>query len=439
MPDHPTAGGVADAGVDARPGRAPGPPPWVADVVLAGAQTSVLILAVAVGPDGAAPTPGDDPWAVLFAVVVGALVLLRRRAPVGMLGLTVLVVVPADALALVPISAALPAVAALASAAEQDRTRWAAGAGAVLVVVPGVVRLVDGDPSSVPTVATLVTDAALVTAAVALGVAARLTRTARRHADEVRALGSAQETQAAELHRQAERMRLAGDLHDVVGHHLSMVMLHTEVAAEALGRDDDGARTALRHVREATSATLHELRATTRLLRRPPRPGDAAPDGGTPRETLPAATGPAGLARLVEPARTAGLVVSTRVDVPARSIDATVDAAAYRIVQEALANVLRHSGARHVLVRLAVVEGRLRVTVSDDGAGSSGPAAAHRWIRPSDPRSSIAPAARAQAAAGAGIAGMVERAALLGGTLIAADGPDGGFRVAADLPAHLED
>lgn len=207
-------------------------------------------------------------------------------------------------------------------------------------------------------------------------------------------------------HLQSERLRIAADLHDVIAHNLSLAALHTQIATEAVGRNEDAARTALRHVDEATAATLHELRATVRVLR-------DAPAVVGHRDTLPAATGPAGLAALVEPARARGLTVTTRVDVPARSLDATIDAAAYRIVQESLANVLLHSGAERAVVRLAVADGRLRITVHDDGRGAAG-------------RTN-----------GAGIAAMHERATLLGGHLSAHDAPDGGFAVVADLPARL--
>ncbi|WP_277207250.1 sensor histidine kinase [Isoptericola croceus] len=412
-----------DAGARTTP-----PAPWVADVLLALSMTLVIALVVATdaaGTDGAGEATGHGAGAYLFAAGFGALVLLRRRAPVVMVVATVLAVFAYYALGFAPIGMALPAVGALYAAAELDRTRWAVGSGAVLIVVATFFRVTDDDPSATLTVYDLVTNVALVAAAVALGVAVRLTRGARKHTEAVRALTAAEQARAADQRLQAERMRIARDLHDVVGHNLSVVALHTGVASEAVGRNDDGARTALRHVREATSATLHELRATVKVLRRPLHPDGAAGSaqdrdepGTHHRETLPAATGPAGLAALVEPARASGLTVSTRVEVPTGSIDATVDAAAYRIVQESLTNVLRHSGARAALVRLAVTDGRLRIMVTDDGRGAGGAPGA--WP------------------AGAGIDGMRERAYLLGGTLRAHDAPDGGFTVVADLPARLD-
>jgi signal transduction histidine kinase len=177
------------------------------------------------------------------------------------------------------------------------------------------------------------------------------------------------------------------------------------VAAEAVGRDDAAARNALEHVREAASGTLHELRSTVRVLRGPV--GSAAADV--------APTGLAGVDALARPARAAGIDVDLDLDVPPGALDGAIDAAAYRMVQECLTNVLRHAAASRVTVSARVAGGRLALRVSDDGRGA-GP--------------DLVP--------GSGISGMRERAALLGGSLTAGDGPGGGFVVAADLPLRLE-
>ncbi len=393
----------APGGVDPR-----GADPRVVDVALAIAMALAIAVVIAADFDGAR---SSGPAAYLFAVGFGALVLVRRRAPRAVLVLTVLGIFVYYALGFPVIGTALPAVAALYSAAELAFTWWAAGAGTVLVAVSAYFRVIEGQPTAYLYGYELVTNVALVAAAIALGVAVRLTREARAHAERVRALVAAEQARTAEQRIQAERMRLARDLHDVVGHNLSVVALHAGVASEAVGRDDAAARTALEQVRAATSGTLHELRATVRVLRRP-ADGDGDGDGAT----VPA--GPAGLTgldALVAPARATGLDVELDVTVPPGALDATVDAAAFRIVQESLTNVLRHSGAARARVRAAVDHGRLLVEVTDDGRGAGG----------------------AAPDAGAGIAGMRERAALLGGTLTAGDAPGGGFAVVADLPARL--
>ncbi|WP_366246662.1 sensor histidine kinase, partial [Cellulosimicrobium cellulans] len=154
---------------------------------------------------------------------------------------------------------------------------------------------------------------------------------------------------------------------------------------------------------------LRELRATVKVLR-----------GPVPADTPRGATSLAGLDALVRPARAAGLDVVLDVDVPPGALDGAIDAAAYRIVQESLTNVLRHADARSATVSAHVADGRLLLRVADDGVGT---------------------AARTDGAdehgAGQGVAGMTERAALLGGRLEARDAPDGGFVVEAELPARL--
>ncbi|MFE5334947.1 sensor histidine kinase [Isoptericola sp. NPDC056573] len=379
------------------------PSPWATDVVLALASTLVVAVVIAADPSG----QGDaGAAAYLFAVGFGALVLLRRVAPRTMLVLTFLGVCAYYALGFAPIGMVLPAVAALYAAAERGRTGWAAGTGVVLVAVATWFRVTgdDVDPSAALTAYDLVTNVALTAAAVALGVAVRLAREARERAALVRELTAEQEAHAAQERLQAERLRIARDLHDTVGHHLSVVALHAGVADEAVGRDDVAARDALAHVREAASGTLDELRATVKVLREP-APG-AAPRG---------ALGLAGLDGLVAPVRAAGVDVEVVDAVAPGALGDAIDAAAYRIAQEALTNVLRHADARHVRVEADVDDGRLRLAVTDDGRGTG-----------------------ASPGTGAGLAGMRERAGLLGGRLTAGDAPGGGFAVVADLPARLD-
>ncbi|MEL7978164.1 sensor histidine kinase [Isoptericola sp. F-RaC21] len=378
------------------------PSPWVTDVVLALASALVVALVIAADPSGQGAA---GPAAYLFAAGFGALVLLRRFAPRTMLVLTFLGVCAYYALGFAPIGMVLPAVAALYAASERGRTGWAVGTGAVLIVVATYFRVTDDDvdPTAALTAYDLVTNVALTAAAVALGVAVRLAREAREHAALVRELTAEQEAHAAQERLQAERLRIARDLHDTVGHHLSVVALHAGVADEAVGRDDDAARGALARVREAASGTLDELRATVKVLRSPTP--DAEPRG---------ALGMTGFDALVAPVRAAGVEVEVHDDVAAGVLSDAIGAAAYRIAQEALTNVLRHADARHVGIEAVVDAGRLHLAVTDDGRGA-GPS----------PR------------AGAGLAGMRERAGLLGGTLTAGDAPDGGFAVVADLPARL--
>ncbi|HEV6954210.1 MAG TPA: sensor histidine kinase [Promicromonospora sp.] len=368
--------------------------PRVTDVALGIAMALVVAVVIAADRDAAAHA---GPGAYLFAGGFGALVLLRRRLPRVMVVATVLAVFVYYTVGFAPIGMALPAIAALYSAAEVRRTGWAVGGGVVLVAVATYYRVTGDDAEEYLTPYDLVTNIALVAAAIALGVAVRLSREARQH-----------EARAAEQRLQAERLRIARDLHDMVGHNLSVIALHSNVAAEAVGRDDDAARGALEHVREATSGTLHALRSTVRVLRGPV--GAGAP---TAADTSP--TGLAGVEALAEPARAAGLRVRVDVDVLDGALDGAVDAAAYRIVQESLTNVLRHAQATRVTVAAHVTGNRLLVRVADDGRG-----AGQRLVP------------------GSGISGMRERAGLLGGSLVVHDDQEGGFVVHADLPTRLD-
>ncbi|MGY1637820.1 sensor histidine kinase [Geodermatophilus sp. SYSU D00742] len=371
------------------------------DVLLATAQTLAVALVVTAGAEGTGRA-----GAYLFAVGFGALVLGGRRAPRLVLVLTVTGVFGYYALGFTPIGIALPAVAALYRAADGGALRWAAGAGTVLVGVAAWARLADGLPTTYLLGYEFSTNVALVAAAIALGVSVRARRETRLHQERLRALTAAESAREAEHRVQAERVRIARDLHDSVGHAVSVIALHANVAAEAIGRDDAAARRAVDRIGAAASAQLRELRATVKLLRSPAADVERG------------AVGLAGLGGLVDAAGEAGVAVDLDVAVDADRLDGAIGAAAYRIVQEALTNVIRHSGATHAAVGAAVRGDRLELVVADDGPGSR-------------------PPAPSTAGGGSGLPGMRERAAALGGQLSAGRAATGGFVVRAVLPTRL--
>ncbi|MCC2336176.1 sensor histidine kinase [Cellulomonas wangsupingiae] len=362
---------------------------------------TVVVVALTVGA-GVDAERAPSPVAYVFALGFGAVLLVRRRWPVAVLVVTVLGIFVYYALGFPAIGQALPAAAALYSAAELGRTRTALVLGGLLVGVAAYFRIGEGLPPTYLLGYELLTNVALVAAAVALGVSVRVRRASR--ADQERARVAALAEQAAEAGRrlQAQRVRIARDLHDSIGHTLAVVAVHAGVAAEAVGRDDEVAAAAIAHVRDATGSTLRELRSTVRLLR-------AAGDddaGGT--------AGMGGVPALAESARAVGLDVDLRIDVADAAVDPAIGAGAYRIVQEALTNVLRHADARRVEVVAAVADGWLDLRVRDDGRGPDG-----------------------AGGGGQGLRGMAERAGLLGGTLTSGRGDAGGFVVHARLPARL--
>jgi signal transduction histidine kinase len=252
----------------------------------------------------------------------------------------------------------------------------------------------------------LVRTFAVLAVAAALGDATR-NRRAYVVQVEMRA-AEAERTREEEAERRVdeERLRIARELHDVTAHSLSIVAVQSGVALHVLDTDPAAARTALTAIRSTSRDSLQELRGMLGILR-----GSADDPGAAPLTPSP------GLARLsdvVRPVRDAGLNVDV-VGLPlAGPLPAIVDASAYRIVQEALTNVLRHAGSSSVHVSIARGEDSLSIEVVDDGNGSAG-------RTPAD---------------GHGITGMRERALALGGTFEAGPLPSGGWRVAAVLPLN---
>ena len=233
--------------------------------------------------------------------------------------------------------------------------------------------------------------------------------------------------QAAEARRIVieERTRIARELHDVVAHRVSLMTVQAGAAKAVAAEDPEGALRAMAAVEEAGRQALDELRHLLGVLR-----PETGLDGLGPQPGL------ADLPRLVEQTRGAGLDVSLATDGLSGELPARVDLFAYRIVQEALTNVLKHAGpGARTEVRLGSDRSGIVIEVLDDGNGLEPPSAAAGPLRPADRRSVDRQDRRS---AGHGIVGMRERARLLGGTLEARPRPDGGFRVVAHLPTGGE-
>lgn len=374
-------------------------PRWV-DALLALAVASVISVAITVDLDG---TGRATAGAYLSALGFGAVLLARRRAPRLVLTVTVLGIYAYYALDFAGIGIALPAVAALYSTAEAGCTRFAVGAGAMLLTVSSVAQIVAGTPLDYLVSYEMFTNGALVVTAIALGASVRARREARAHQERLRRMMAAEHALAAARRVQMERMLMARDLHDAVGHTMSVIAVHTHVAAEAIGHDDAVVRCAVDRIRQATADAMRELRTTVKVLR--------SPTAGIERGSV----GVRGLGGLADGARVAGLAVDLDVEVPPDVLDGAIDAATYRIVQESLTNVLRHADATRVTVRAQLQDEQLHLTVADDGHGSQG---------------------RGVDRSGAGLAGMRERVALLGGELTTDDHATG-FTVRARPPVRL--
>ena len=342
----------------------------------------------ALRPIGAAP-PGAM---AVFAAASGALY-WRRRQPLAALVVVLLAMTASRALGDEDLSGvAIILLYSIGRYVGSDRLAlFGAGTVVLYVVVAG---LVDGASATGiwPPVSV-----ALLTCAAGRWVRLRGLRTAaneREHAADIRRA-------AAE-----ERARIARELHDIVAHRVSLMTIQAGAAKIVLHRDPERARATMQEVEDVGRQALGELRQLLDVLR---------PDTGTDR--LSPQPGVADLPRLVERMTEAGLEASLTMDGARAQLPTHVDLSAFRIVQEALTNVLRHAGPG--------TPTEVRIGAATDAAGND---CVTIEVLDRGARITMGPAA------GHGIAGMRERATLLGGDFDAAPLPHGGFRVLASLP-----
>jgi signal transduction histidine kinase len=373
------------------------PPDWVVD-----ARITVPLLLIGVfGTRGAAHAQPDAPraldhWAYLLVVVAVLSLLGRRRAP----WLTVAVNTIAVSTYLAagypfgPILLTVPVLAfGLAVRRPRRQAVLAVGAEVLIVLAATLLRVTvhDDGGSWADLARAWLVWAPVVAAAFALGATARVRRESWAGVRAEQARRAASE----------EQLRMAQELHDVVGHGLAVIAMQAGVALHVLDREPEKARESLEAIRTMSRESLDGLRTELAQLR--------AGAGDAPeRRPLP---GLADLDLLVARIRAGGLDVRLDVgaDLADRELPVELGAAAYRIVQESLTNVLRHSDAEQASVTVRSRDGELVVSVTDRGRGG-------------DPGSD-----------GTGIRGMRERTAALGGTFEAGPTADG-FRVVARLP-----
>ncbi|MFE9041214.1 sensor histidine kinase [Streptomyces sp. NPDC007818] len=383
---------------------------------LLAAVTAVAVLA------GTARLGGrlDAAGALPLALWLGLLLLTRRRWPLAVLLLSVQAVVVFRTSGLTDVGWVWPVSVAYATLAADDRPGrpglpWAAGVG--------VAELAFAAGWEVPTAGTGPREALASLGAEALWLALLLAAaTAHRNRLRWRAeLGERllREARARDLEagrRIAEaRLEIARELHDVVGHTLTVVGLQLRVAAESLDDSPAEARAALATAQEVRTAAVRDLRALVHVLRAPGEsPAPAEPAAGVPE-----------LAALVERMRAPGLAVALETSGDPAALPAPVSLAVHRVVQEALTNTVRHSGASRAEVTVRSEGGRVEVTVVDDGRPAPAPPVPPNPADPPDP----------SAAPGHGLRGMAERVHALGGELTAGARADrDGWLVRAVLP-----
>ena len=397
--------------------------------VCAVAVTVLLLLVPAVQADpeasGSVPAPGSGAWWAGVAVLVAQAVALARRRthPRGVLGL-VAAGVPVAAVAglgeVIGTTSVAVLVAAYAAtvAGTARRTAPALGAAAVLVAVGTLIaQPADGAPLLLRLGAPLAQAVVIVGLPALAGVVVGSRReAAEARTRQVEAL-SREHDALVEAAVARERTAMARELHDIAAHHLSGIAVMTGAIGRQIDVDPAAAKVAVQRVRAETSAMLDELRTLVRLLR------DAPEDAERPVETL------AAVPALVDRARAAGVDATlTVLGDPAEhwgAVGPLAQLAAFRTVQECLANVVRHApGARCEVVldardpavlQVGVVNGPPPAPVAPPEAGRDG--------RPGG---------------GLGLVGMRERADLTDARLSYGPEPDGGWRVALTVPTHRE-
>jgi signal transduction histidine kinase len=347
-------------------------------------------------------------WWAATALGMGAMLVRSRLPLVALAGAVAMALVHAGsrALPLLPLDVA-PAVALFTVAAEAT-SRWRSYAALLASVVcaaalwlkPLVVDVTRQGPVT-PTWGGALVPPAIMALAWLLGDRSRMSRAYLAQANRRARDLERERDQQGELAAAAERARISRELHDAVAHGLSVIVIQAQAAAGAMDKRPATARAALAAIVATGRDSLSEMR---RLL------GLTRPDGPE-LAPLPHLTD---LPSLVERVRAAGLPVRLTVTGQVAELPTGIGLSAYRITQEALTNALKHAGpGASVLVDVCCGPETVELTVADTGRGAGG--------APDERR-------------GNGLRGMRERVAMLGGTLTAADGPDGGFRVRACLP-----
>jgi signal transduction histidine kinase len=342
---------------------------------------------------GAEIRNGDaGPVGIALTIAEAAPLLVRRRYPVG-----VVVMVTAVVLAMIAIGIwVLPlqlgvALYTLTSIREQPADR-AVGILAILAV--GIAILSVGGIE-------FGAGAARAVFLIAAAVVGDSIRSRRAYIREIEQKADRLERERASETRRAaaeEQARIARELHDVIAHALSVIVVQAGAADDAFEADPARARDPIRAIDAAARAALADLRRVLGILQ---SSAEYEPQPGLDQ-----------LDRLVDQVRATGLHVSVEIEGALRPLPAAIDLSAFRIVQEALTNSLKHAEAQHVRVRIRYGDA-LELEINDDGRGDG--------YTEGDSR-------------GNGLVGMRQRVALLGGMFAAGSGPDGGYRVAATIP-----
>ncbi len=383
--------------------------PWLVDATIALGLSALSLLTVA---SGATAAGQSDPLSVTLMLLETMPLIVRRRWPIPVLAVTLTAtVLHANLVQGQVVNESLGALVALFTVAERYERRVSIAAALVLAAAFAGVIVFKSAGSQIAVAGFIQTMLAVVIV-LALGDWAR---TRRHYAAAIEENARLQEAEREDRSRravEAERDRIARELHDIVTHHVSVIVIQAGAGLTALDRRPERARTALEAIDQTSREALTDMRRMLGIL------GGA---GGSDTSTDDARNPMPGLDRLgelIEQVRAAGLPVEFSMDGVRRPLDAGMELSAYRIVQEALTNALKHARGARSRVRLAYEPWAIEIEVTDQGGvgerdlGETG-------------------------GGGRGLIGMRERVALYGGEFEAGR-TSTGFRVRARLPIDSE-
>jgi signal transduction histidine kinase len=380
-------------------------PVWFSDVLLALFVTVIQVQSAAIPvPLEPVPTPVSG-FGYALLVVSGVAIVARRRRPVLVFAVTSLASLIyfgldfPDRLSYLSLFVALYTLAAYG---DGRRTLRIAGVGTTVLAVGWLIAAADIEPRVAIGWVFFRIGASVISTI--LGESVRSRRVIAADAQERAELAERSRDEETRARVDAERLRIAREVHDTVAHAIAIINVQSGVTAHVLDKRPEQAREALHIIEKTSSRALHEMRTILGVLR-----------DGDDREPYP---GLDQIHELTDKARDAGIDIEIEQTSPLPSLPSAVDSAAYRIVQESITNVIRHVGPTRVTVTLEPSVDALRIQVIDEGR-----APAHVPVRTGN-----------SATTGRGIVGMRERCQLLGGELDAMSLPGGGFEVTAHLP-----
>lgn len=359
--------------------------------VAVGTAVAMLVLTQIATEEGSAP---PDLVAYLLAGLIGMALLWRRNHPTGVAVASLFLVLAYHALGY-PAIGSLPLAVALLNASYYSATIPAVAIAAVTMSGTLIWFLVGESRAVGEAVNFAIREAAILAAVILTGAVLRSHRQlAEESAARLRLMKADQEARSARRLAE-ERMQIAREIHDVVAHTVAVIGVQAKVAAETLRDSPEDAEKALRIINDSTRDASSELQATVGVLRSHP--------SLTPAPRLDQ------LEELVQSVAAGGLDVELSRPEEPREVSGLVELVAYRVVQEALTNVVRHASATRAIVEIDFNTTELAVTVYDDGSGG-------------------------EITEGFGITGMRERVDAIGGNLEIGPASIGGLRVEARLP-----